>query len=111
MLLFYNYSGLTVTQSDSQSQTDITAAVTGGVVSLVTVVVVSIVAVTVIVILKSRRGHNSTGLQKRYVMSLCCESCENILLLYRGQMSVVDIIAKSNEAYGVTKISEEAEYM
>ena len=45
------YSGLTVTQPESQ--TDITAAVTGGVVSLVTVVVVLIVAVTVIVILKN----------------------------------------------------------
>ena len=45
------------------------------------------------------------------VMSLCCESCENILLLYRDQMSAVDITAKSNEAYELTKISEEETYM
>ena len=34
-----------------------------------------------------------------------------VFLMYRGQMSAVDVITESNEAYGLTKISEEAIYM
>ena len=34
-----------------------------------------------------------------------------MFLLYRGQMSAVNITAKSNEAYELTKISEEPIYM
>ena len=61
----------TIIQSDSQTvtQTDITAAVTGGV---VTVVVVMIIAVTVIAIvallLKNRRGHFSPRIKRLYVI-------------------------------------------
>ena len=78
---------------------------------MVVVLIVSITtAVTVIVIvvlLRNRRGHNSTGPQKKYVISLYVVSLvTNILLLYRGRrVSAVDITAKSNEAYGLTKIS------
>ena len=79
-------------------------------------VVVLIIAVTVIVIvvllLRNRRGPYSSGPQKKYVISLNVVSLvTNILLLHRGQMSAVDITAKSNEAYGLTKISEEPTYM
>ena len=34
-----------------------------------------------------------------------------MFLLYRGPMSAVDITAKFNEAYELTKISEEPTYM
>ena len=34
-----------------------------------------------------------------------------VFLLYRGQMSAVDVITEANEAYGLTKISEEATHM
>ena len=35
----------------------------------------------------------------------------HLFFLYRGQMSAVNIIAKSNESYELTKISEEPTYM
>ena len=35
----------------------------------------------------------------------------HLFLLYRGQMSAVDITAKSNEVYELTEISEEPTYM
>ena len=80
-----------------------------------TVVVVLIIAVTVIVIvvlLRNHRGPYSSGPQKKYVISLYVVSLvTNILFLYRSQLSAVDITAKHNEAYGLTKISEEPTYM
>ena len=33
-----------------------------------------------------------------------------VFLLYRGQMTAVDITTESNEAYGLTKISGEPTY-
>ena len=63
------YSVPTVTQSNSQ--TDVTAAVTGGVVTVVVVLIIT-TAVTVIVIvvllLRNRRGHYSPGIQRLYVI-------------------------------------------
>ena len=103
----------TVTQSNSQS--DNTAAVIGGVVTVVVVLIVSIttaVTVVIVVLLRNRRGHNSSGPQKKYVISLYVVSLvTNILFLYRDQMSAVDITAKSNEAYELTKLSREPTYM
>ena len=54
-------------------------------------------------------GHYFT---KKYVF-LFCVSFEIVYLPYRGRMSAVDITAKSNDAYGLIKISdlEEATYM
>ena len=94
------------------SQSDNTAAAITS-----TVVVVLIIAVTVIVIvvlLRNRRGHYSSRPQKKYVISLymyVLSLVTNILFLYRDQMSAVNITAKSNEAYELTKISEEPTYM
>ena len=96
----------TVTQSDSQ--TDNIAAVTGGVVTVVLIVstTTAVTVIVIVVLLRNCRGHNSSGPQKKYVISLYVVSLvTNILLLYRGRVSAVDITAKSNEAYGLTKIS------
>ena len=102
------YSPLTATQSDSW--TDNTAAVTGWVVAVVFIITtVAAVIVIVVLLLRNHRGHYSTGTQKKYnFMCFCfCESLEMVFLLYRGQISAVDITTESNEAYGLTKISEE----
>ena len=50
----------------TDSQTDITAAVTGGVVTVVVVLIISVTVNIVIVVflLRNRRGHYSTGPQK-----------------------------------------------
>ena len=81
-----------------------------------TVVVVLIIAVTVILIvvllLRIQRGHNSTRIQRLCVIIFSLKFCDNFTtLLYRDQMSALDITAKSNEAYELTKISEEPTYM
>ena len=102
---------LLATQSDCQ--TDNTAAVTGGVVAVVFIVTtVAAVIVIVVLLLRNHRGHYSTGTQTRYnFMCFCfCESLEMVFLLYRGQMSAVDITTESNEAYELTKISGEPTY-
>ena len=102
------YSALPATQPDCQ--TDNTAAVTGWVVAVVFIITT---VAAVIVIAVNHRGHYSTGAQKKYnFMCFCfCESLEMVFLLYRGQMSAVDVTTKSNEAYELTKTSGEPTYM
>ena len=79
---------------------------------MVVVLIIAVTVIVIVVLLRNRRGPYSSGPQKKYVISLYVVSLvTNILLLYRGQMSAVDITAKSNEAYELTKISEEPTYM
>ena len=68
--------------------------------------------VVLLLIMRNHRALASTRTQKKYVFCFC-ESFEMVFLTYRGQMSAVDITAKSKEAYGLTKVSdlEEATYM
>ena len=77
------------------------------------VAVVLIIAVTVIVIVVLLlRRHDSTKIQRLCVIIFSLKFCDHLhLLSCRGQMSVVDITAKSNEAYELTKLSEEPTYM
>ena len=79
---------------------------------MVVVLIIAVTVIVIVVLLRNRRGHNSRGPQKKYVISLYVVSLViNIFLLYRGQMSAVDITAKHNEAYGLTKLSGEPTYM
>ena len=74
--------------------------------------IIAVTVIVIVVLLRNCRVHYSSGPQKKYGISLYVVSLvTNILLLYRGQMSAVDITAKSNEAYELTKISEEPTYM
>ena len=87
-------------------------AVTSGVVTVVVALIIAVTVIVVVVLLRNRRGHYSSGPQKKYGISPNVVSLvTNILLLYRGQMSAVNITAKSNEAYELTKISGEPTYM
>ena len=70
---------------------------------MVVVLIIAVTVVVIVVLLRNRRGPYSSGPQKKYVISLYVVSLvTNIFLLYRGQMSAVDI---TNEAYGLTKTS------
>ena len=95
--------------SQSESDITLTAVTTGGVVAVVLVLIVSITVATVIVILLwSRRGRNSTGLQNTYVMSYVVRVCDKyiyIFLLYRVQMSA------ANKPHDLSKTSKEATFM
>ena len=102
------YSVPTLTQSNSQ--TDITAAVTGGVVTVVLIITTAVtVIVIVVLLLRNRRGHYSPGIQRLYVI---IKSWRSLYVCFsrRNRMSAVDITAKSNEAYELTKISGEPIY-
>ena len=75
------------------------------------VTTVAAVIVIVVLLLRNHRGHWNT--EKYNFMYFCfCESLVNemVFLLYRGQMSAVDITTESNEAYGLTQISGEPTY-
>ena len=103
---------LSVTNYKCSQSDNTAAAATGGVVTVVVVLIIAVTVIVIVVLLRNRRVPYSSGPQKKYVISLYVVSLvTNILLLYRGQMSAVDITAKSNEAYGLTKISEEPTYM
>ena len=99
---------LSVTNYKPSQSDNTAAAATGGVVTVVVVVIIAVTVIVIVVLLRNRRGPYSSGPQKKYVISLYLV---NILLLYRGQVSAIDITAKSNEAYELTKISGEPTYM
>ena len=80
--------------------------------TVVVVLIITTVIVIVALLLKSRRGHYSPGIQRLYVIMTSSHGTFIIMfLLYRSQMSAVDITAKSNEAYELTKVSGEPTYM
>ena len=77
--------------------------------------VVAVTVIVIIVLLRNCRGHYSPGIQRLYVIMISSHRTFmmtlHLFLLYRGQVSAVDITAKSNEAYELTKISGEPTYM
>ena len=72
-------------------------------------ITVAVVVVVLILVLRNRRGHYSTGTQKKYVMtftsSLCFSFTCLLVLLCRGPVSAVDIPANTNAAYELSKLS------
>ena len=61
----FQYSVPTVHQSDSQ--TYIAAALTGGLVTVVLIIAVTVIVI-VVLLLRNRRGHYSPGIQRLYVI-------------------------------------------
>ena len=56
-----------ITDSESDSQSDNTAAVTGGIVAVVLIIAVTVIVI-VVLLLRNRRGHYSPGIQRLYVI-------------------------------------------
>ena len=102
---------LSVTNYKCSQSDNTAAAATGGVVTVVVVLIVAVTVIVIVVLLRNRRGPYSSGPQKKYEI-ICYECCDKYFsCIYRGEMSAVDITAKTNEAYELTKISGEPTYM
>ena len=56
-----------ITDFESDSQSDNTAAVTGGIVAVVLIIAVTVIVI-VVLLLRNRRGHYSPGIQRLYVI-------------------------------------------
>ena len=82
---------------------------------MVVVLIIAATVVIVVLLLRNRRGHYSPEIQRLYVIMISSRgtfiSTLHLFFLCRGQMSAADISAKPNEAYELTKVSEEPTYM
>ena len=76
---------------------------------MVLIIMVTVIVI-VVLLLRNHRRQNYNG-PKKYAIMKYSNFCHHFTsILYRGQMSAVDITTECNEDYELTKTSEEPIY-